>query len=85
MISIQHLGILKSVCKCHSWQTSISKIHFMRDKRDEDGITLAWVAGVKRGGGGVGGEKTASPFFSFSFLPYLFWRLPSRLELARSI
>lgn len=57
MISIQHLGILKSVCKCNSWQRSISKIHFVRDKRDEDGITSARVAGAESGGGGVGGEK----------------------------
>ena len=36
----------------------------MRDKRDEDGITLAWVAGVKRGGGGgrVGEKKQLVPF-----------------------
>ena len=67
MISIQHLGISKSVCKCHSSQRSISKIHFMRDKRDEDGITLAWVAGVKRGGGGEGvGEKKQLVPFSLS-------------------
>lgn len=43
----------------------------MRDKRDEDGITLAWVAGVKRGGkgggggggGGVGEKKQLVPFY----------------------